>query len=74
MASSLDDRLPRGTTVSSSMPTCMSGPPAKTLPTRVAVKGFTEDVLLQEWAEEVFSLATNLLAQNMSRESSLQKA
>ncbi|KAI5102502.1 1-phosphatidylinositol 4,5-bisphosphate phosphodiesterase beta-1, partial [Silurus meridionalis] len=28
----------------------------------------------KEWAEELFSLASNLLAQNMNRESSLEKA
>ncbi|XP_077170731.1 1-phosphatidylinositol 4,5-bisphosphate phosphodiesterase beta-1 isoform X3 [Paroedura picta] len=33
-----------------------------------------QEEIAKEWAEEIFSLATNLLAQNMSRESSLQKA
>ncbi|MBN3311278.1 PLCB1 phosphodiesterase, partial [Amia calva] len=30
--------------------------------------------LIQEWADELFALASNLLAQNMSRESCLEKA
>lgn len=30
--------------------------------------------LLQEWAEELFNLASNLLVQNMSREACLEKA
>lgn len=34
---------------------------------------FQEDVA-KEWTNEVFSLATNLLAQNMSRDASLEKA
>nr|XP_023694872.1 1-phosphatidylinositol 4,5-bisphosphate phosphodiesterase beta-1-like isoform X2 [Paramormyrops kingsleyae] len=34
---------------------------------------FQEEVA-KEWADELFSLATNLLAQNMPRESSLEKA
>ncbi|XP_052476239.1 1-phosphatidylinositol 4,5-bisphosphate phosphodiesterase beta-1 [Carassius gibelio] len=34
---------------------------------------FQEDVA-KEWADELFSLASNLLAQNMDRESSLEKA
>lgn len=29
---------------------------------------------LQEWAEELFNLASNLLVQNMSREACLEKA
>lgn len=30
--------------------------------------------IFQEWTNEVFSLATNLLAQNMSRDAFLEKA
>jgi len=30
--------------------------------------------LMKEWADELFSLASNLLAQNMGRESCLEKA
>ncbi|KAG2467474.1 PLCB1 phosphodiesterase, partial [Polypterus senegalus] len=34
---------------------------------------FQEDIA-KEWADELFGLATNLLAQNMSREDTLEKA
>ncbi|XP_030627050.1 1-phosphatidylinositol 4,5-bisphosphate phosphodiesterase beta-1 [Chanos chanos] len=53
------------------MLTVVSGPDMVNI-TSLNFMAFQEDVA-KEWAEELFSLASNLLAQNMSRESCLEK-
>ncbi|KAJ8288725.1 hypothetical protein COCON_G00013840 [Conger conger] len=52
--------------------TVVSGPDMVNI-TYLNFMAFQEEVA-KEWAESLFSLASNLLAHNMSRESSLQKA
>ncbi|KAG5846354.1 hypothetical protein ANANG_G00114040 [Anguilla anguilla] len=52
--------------------TVVSGPDMVNI-TYLNFMAFQEDVA-KEWAEELFSLASNLLAQNMSREACLEKA
>ncbi|KAF7704560.1 1-phosphatidylinositol 4,5-bisphosphate phosphodiesterase beta-1 [Silurus meridionalis] len=54
------------------MLTVVTGPDMVNI-TYLNFMAFQEEVA-KEWAEELFSLASNLLAQNMNRESSLEKA
>ncbi|XP_062324047.1 1-phosphatidylinositol 4,5-bisphosphate phosphodiesterase beta-1 [Osmerus eperlanus] len=53
------------------MVTVVSGPDMVNI-TYLNFMAFQEDIA-KEWAEELFSLSSNLLAQNMSREASLEK-
>ncbi|CAL8394585.1 unnamed protein product [Arctogadus glacialis] len=54
------------------MLTVVSGPDMVNI-TYLNFMAFQEEVA-KEWAEELFNLASNLLAQNMSREACLEKA
>ncbi|XP_030622772.1 1-phosphatidylinositol 4,5-bisphosphate phosphodiesterase beta-1 [Chanos chanos] len=58
--------------IENKMLTVVTGPDMVNI-TYLNFMAFQEDVA-KEWAEELFSLASNLLAQNMNRESSLEKA
>uniref|UniRef100_A0A8C9VAF7 Phosphoinositide phospholipase C n=1 Tax=Scleropages formosus TaxID=113540 RepID=A0A8C9VAF7_SCLFO len=57
--------------IENKMLTVVSGPDMVNI-TYLNFMAFQEDVA-KEWAEELFDLASNLLAQNMSRESCLEK-
>ncbi|XP_053365576.1 1-phosphatidylinositol 4,5-bisphosphate phosphodiesterase beta-1 isoform X1 [Clarias gariepinus] len=58
--------------IENKMLTVVTGPDMVNI-TYLNFMAFQEEVA-KEWAEELFSLASNLLAQNMNRESSLEKA
>uniref|UniRef100_A0A8B9LKC8 phosphoinositide phospholipase C n=1 Tax=Astyanax mexicanus TaxID=7994 RepID=A0A8B9LKC8_ASTMX len=58
--------------IENKMLTVVTGPDMVNI-TYLNFMAFQEEVA-KEWAEELFSLASNLLAQNMNREASLEKA
>uniref|UniRef100_A0AAY4CBE3 1-phosphatidylinositol 4,5-bisphosphate phosphodiesterase n=1 Tax=Denticeps clupeoides TaxID=299321 RepID=A0AAY4CBE3_9TELE len=58
--------------IENKMLTVVTGPDMVNI-TYLNFMAFQEEVA-KEWADELFSLASNLLAQNMARESSLEKA
>ncbi|TSM77317.1 1-phosphatidylinositol 4,5-bisphosphate phosphodiesterase beta-1 [Bagarius yarrelli] len=58
--------------IENKMLTVVTGPDMVNI-TYLNFMAFQEEVA-KEWADELFSLASNLLAQNMNRESSLEKA